>query len=234
MTAPILVVDDDPGVLEVVRFALEKAGFAVAEASDGREAVDRARALSPRLVVLDVNMPELSGTDVCRILRAESDVPIVFLSSADDEIDRVLGLEMGGDDYITKPFSTRELVARVKAVLRRLERVAKVDAPASERVLTHGALRLDLDRCEARWGDTAVVLTATELGLVRTLLGHPGRVYSRDELMRGAYDEFTVVSDRTIDSHIRRVRAKFAAAGGDVVETVHGMGYRIAEARVSR
>lgn len=229
MTAPILVVDDDPGVLEVVRFALEKAGFTVAEASDGREALERARALAPRLIVLDVNMPELSGTDVCRTLRAESDVPIVFLSSADDEIDRVLGLEMGGDDYITKPFSTRELVARVKAVLRRLER--RAPAPASTRVLEHGALRLDLDRCEAAWGDAKVVLTATELGLVRTLLGHPGRVYSRDELMRGAYDEFTVVSDRTIDSHIRRVRAKFADVGGEVVETVHGMGYRIAAAR---
>jgi len=229
MTAPILVVDDDPGVLEVVRFALEKAGFTVAEASDGREALERARALAPRLIVLDVNMPELSGTDVCRTLRAESDVPIVFLSSADDEIDRVLGLEMGGDDYITKPFSTRELVARVKAVLRRLER--RAPAPTSTRVLEHGALRLDLDRCEAAWGEAKVVLTATELGLVRTLLGHPGRVYSRDELMRGAYDEFTVVSDRTIDSHIRRVRAKFADVGGEVVETVHGMGYRIAAAR---
>ncbi|MFT6397097.1 MAG: two-component system OmpR family response regulator [Bradymonadia bacterium] len=221
----ILVVDDDPAIRQVVGFALQKAGFQVVEASDGREALIAFGREAPALLVLDINMPEMSGTDVCRTIRADSSVPIVFLSSNDDEIDRILGLELGGDDYLTKPFSPRELTARVRAVLRRTEQKA---SSKEANVMSQGDLSLNLDRFEATWGGESVILTVTEFGIVRTLLRYKGKVYSRGELMHGAYEDFTVVSDRTIDSHVRRVRQKFARAGaGDVVETVHGVGYRI-------
>ena len=225
----ILIVDDDSHIREVVRFALAKAGFRTAEAGDGREALAAFDRVAPDLVVLDIIMPEMDGTDVCRELRARSRVPIVFLSSKDEEIDRVVGLELGGDDYVTKPFSPRELVARVRAVLRRAGEPAAPAAPAEGRpnVLVHGKLRLDLDRFQAFWQGTEVVLTVTEFGVLRTLLGYPGKVYSRSELMDRAYNEHTVVTERTIDSHVRRVRRKFADAGGDPIETVHGVGYKL-------
>lgn len=221
----VLVVDDDPSIREVVGFALQKAGFEVAEAADGHAALLAFGRVSPALVVLDINMPEMSGTDVCRTLRAESSVPIVFLSSNDDEIDRVLGLELGGDDYVTKPFSPRELVARVRAVLRRCG--APVAEQQADDVLHHGQVRLDVDRFSVQVGDTPVVLTVTEFGVLKTLIRRPLKVYTRDELMQGAYADYTVVSDRTIDSHVRRVRRKFAQVGCDVIETVHGLGYRM-------
>ena len=223
----ILVVDDDPHIREVVRFALEKAGFAVVEASDGREAMERFGEATPALVILDILMPELDGTEVCRQLRQTTTTPIVFLSSKDEEVDRIVGLELGGDDYVTKPFSPRELVARVRAVLRRSEG-AKEEPERDRKVLTHGKLKLDLDRFQVFWGDDEVLLTVTEFGILRTLLGYPGKVYTRDELMDGAYRDHNVVTDRTIDSHVRRVRRKFASVGGDPIETVHGMGYRVA------
>lgn len=230
----VLIADDDPHIREVVRFALEQAGFATVEAEDGARALEAVREAVPDLVVLDVLMPEMDGTDVCRAMRAETATPIVFLSSRDDEIDRVLGLELGGDDYVTKPFSPRELVARVKAVLRRTAAPAP-EAPAGHprpaRVLEHNRLRLDLDRVAAYWADEPVELTKTEFGVLRTLMGYPGKVYSRNELMDGAYDHGTVVSDRTIDSHVRRVRQKFSQVGGDPIETVHGMGYKVGECR---
>jgi two-component system OmpR family response regulator len=251
MKKRILIADDDPHIREVVRFALEQAGFSTLEASDGLEAVeivaDHARSDQGRtgdhagankrldLVVLDVMMPEMDGTEVCRKLRADFEVPIVFLSSRDDEIDRVLGLELGGDDYITKPFSPRELVARVKAVLRRTggssprgdSQNHSLQNDGGENVLEHGQLRLDLDRFKAFWGDGEVELTKTEFGVVRTMMGFPGKVYSRNELMDGAYDHGTIVSDRTIDSHVRRVRRKFEDVGNSPIETVHGMGYKL-------
>lgn len=225
MSETILVVDDDPSIREVVGFALNKAGFRAVSAVDGRDALVAFGREEPALVVLDINMPEMSGTDVCRTLRATSNVPIVFLSSNDDEIDRVLGLELGGDDYVTKPFSPRELVARVRAVLRRV-------APATEPVeespsVSQGRVTLNEERFLTRCGDADVVLTVTEFGILRTLLRRPGKVFTRDELMRGAYADYTVVSDRTIDSHVRRVRRKFSAHGCDVIETVHGLGYRL-------
>lgn len=223
---PILIVDDDPDIREVVRFALTREGFVVAEAADGGEALRAFETLRPRLVVLDVLMPELDGTEVCRMLRQRSRVPIVFLTSKDDEVDRVVGLELGGDDYVTKPFSPKELVARVKAVLRRAEAPPEPSAGAA-RLLRHGRLTVDLDRFRATWDAREVVLTVTEFGLLRTLLAFPGKVYTRDELMERAYAEETVVSGRTIDSHVRRLRAKFAAMGAEPVETVHGLGYRV-------
>lgn len=223
----VLVVDDDGHIREVIRFALEKAGFRVAEAADGRQALEACRADRPDLLVLDILMPEMDGTDVCRQLRAQEEtatLPIVFLTSKSDEIDRVLGLELGGDDYVTKPFSPRELVARAKAVLRRASGPAPVEP---RQVLEWGPLRLDPERFEASWHGTEIALTVTEFGLLRTLMQRPGRVYTRDELMDGAYDDPTIVSDRTINSHVKRLRRKLSAEGAEPIETVHGVGYRL-------
>jgi two-component system OmpR family response regulator len=163
---------------------------------------------------------------VCREVRRQHELPIVFLSSRDDEVDRILGLELGGDDYLTKPFSPRELVARVKAVLRRA-RPSPAPVPDAPKMQERGPLRMDPERWRAWWSEREVVLTVTEFQLLATLLKVPGKVFTRDELMTRVYDD-VVVSDRTIDSHIRRVRQKFAAVGGEVIETVHGLGYRLA------
>jgi two-component system, OmpR family, response regulator len=228
----ILIVDDDPHIREVVRFALENAGYVTAQAADGREAVEQFLSVRPDLVVLDILMPEMDGTEVCRQIRLQSATPIIFLSSRDEEVDRIVGLELGGDDYVTKPFSPRELVARVKAVLRRAEtnQVATgppEETPSAKKVLRHSLLELDPDRFEAHWDGKPVVLTITEFGILRTLLSYPGKVFTRDELISAAYTYDNVVTDRTIDSHIRRVRRKFAEAGADPIETVHGLGYRL-------
>ncbi len=223
----ILVVDDDPHIREVICFALQKAGFVTLEAENGVQALTRFQEAHPDLVVLDIVMPELDGTEVCKTLRRLSAVPIVFLSSRDDEVDRIIGLELGGDDYVTKPFSPRELAARVRAILRRGKGEAPDPAAASQHRLEHGRLRLDLDRYTAWWQGQEVVLTLTEFGILRTLLSHPGNVFNRDQLMDGGYQDYRVVSDRTIDSHVRRVRAKFKAFGADPIETLHGIGYRL-------
>lgn len=227
MKHTILVVDDDAHIREIVRFALIKAGFDVVGAVNGQDALDQYPTVQPDLIILDILMPEMDGTEVCRQLRKHSNTPIIFLSSRDDEIDRVLGLELGGDDYVTKPFSPRELTARVKAVLRRLNDRQQDDVADTEsKQMTHGRLRLDLDRFKAYWDDEEVQLTVTELGVVRTLMSYPGKVFTRDELMRGAYRDNTIVSDRTIDSHVTRVRRKFEKLGGFPIETVHGLGYK--------
>lgn len=224
---PILIVDDDPNLREVVRVALELQHFEIVEASDGKAGVEAFQKHHPIAVVLDLMMPELDGFEVCRRIRATSRVPIVFLSSRDDELDRVLGLELGGDDYVTKPFSPRELVARVKAVLRRAEPIAPTtDEARHERTLSRGPLSLDFEAWRAFWNGVEVTLTVMEFNLLAALLRAPTKAFSRDELIDRAY-EGVVVSDRTVDSHIRRVRQKFAAVGGTVVETVHGIGYRL-------
>jgi two-component system, OmpR family, response regulator len=221
----VLIVDDDAHIREVVRFALEAAGMQTREADNGRAALEAFEKERCDLVVLDVLMPELDGTDVCRKLRQTSSVPIVFMSSKDDEIDRVLGLELGGDDYVTKPFSPRELVARVRAVLRRTTPVAATQKNA--RQVSYRGLSLDLDRYEASYAGKAVVLTATEFGILRTLLSHPGKVYNRQELIEGAHGEEHIVSDRTVDSHMRRVRQKLVGLGANMLETIHGIGYKL-------
>jgi two-component system OmpR family response regulator len=226
--AKILIVDDDPAIRDVVRFALTRAGFEAVEAADGPAALDAFAAAAPDLVVLDVLLPGLDGIEVCRELRRRSSVPILFLSSKEDEVDRVVGLELGGDDYIGKPFSPRELVARVRALLRRATPARTPAPPAPQTLRRHGKLTLDLDFVRASWDGQEVQLTATEFGILRTLIGRPGKVYSRDDLMDGAYGVDKVVSDRTIDSHVRRLRAKFAAIGAAPVETLHGFGYKLA------
>jgi len=223
----ILVVDDDPHIREVVCFALQKAGYATLTAADGRAALTVAARERPALVVLDILMPEMDGTEVCRRLRSESastTLPILFVSSKDDEIDRILGLELGGDDYVSKPFSPRELVARVKAILRRVSA-----PPEAAAMLQHGRLRLDLERYRAEWDGREITLTLTEFGILRTLLERPGKVCTRDHLMNTAYELHKIVSDRTIDSHVRRVRSKFAAVGAEPIETLHGIGYKLGD-----
>ncbi len=228
----ILIVDDDPHIRDVVRFALEQANFDVDEAADGKQGLDLFDPAVHQLIVLDVMMPEMDGTEVCRKIRAEAATPIIFLSSRDDEIDKVLGLELGADDYIAKPFSPRELVARVKAMMRRLELDGGGKAPADDaEIMEHGELKLDRTSFEAFWGDHAIELTKTEFMMVWGMMRYPTKVYSREALMRLAYDDHNVVvSDRTIDSHVRHIRKKFEAIDAAPIETVHGVGYRLAKA----
>lgn len=221
------MVDDDAHIREVVRFALAKAGHEVHEAADGRAALTAFRAGHSDLVVLDILMPEVDGLEVCRELRRDSEVPILFLSSRDEELDRVLGLELGADDYVVKPFSPRELVARVKGILRRSRPRDAADAGASE-VIERGPLHVDVDRHACTWAGTPVTLTVTEFHLLHSLLGMPGKVYTRDELVDRAYGAGHHITDRTVDSHVRRIRKKFRALGADPIETVYGLGYRVA------
>ena len=224
MAHRILVADDDPHIREVICFALEKAGMQVHAANDGASALRQFEELQPSLIVLDVGMPQMDGLEVCRQIRRTSDVPILFLSARDEEIDRVLGLEMGGDDYVTKPFSPRELVARVYVILRRGR---KEEKPESE-PLVRGLLRLDIGMHEASFGERPVQLTAIEFAMLKTLLAAGGRVLNRDQIMQAAYPGNIHVSDRTIDSHVRNLRGKLKEAGcEDGVETVHGVGLRI-------
>ena len=230
MPIKILVVDDDAHIREVVRFALEKAGFDIIEAGDGQKALELFQRIKPALIILDITMPEMDGLAVCREIRKTLDLPILFLSSRTDEVDRVVGLEIGGDDYVSKPFSPRELVARVQAILKRTSLRQTTADEIKE--LAHGAVRVDLYGHGAFWKDKRVALTATEFAILQTLLREPQRVYSRDRLMDAAYQGQVTVTDRTIDSHMRNLRAKYAKAGcKDLVETVHGVGYKLGPCR---
>ena len=227
----VLVVDDDPHIRQLLVFALEKAGLSAREAEDGEAALAAVSLQAPDLVVLDINMPKLDGLEVCRRLRAMGDLPILFLSSRDDEIDRVLGIELGGDDYVTKPFSPREVTARVQAILRRARKPAAAPTPV-EGMMNHGRLSLDPESWVARWGDTEVALTVTEFGILKILLGGPSRVFSRDQIIDRLHGPGFAITDRTIDSHIRNLRAKFARlGGGDLIETRPGVGYRLGPCR---
>lgn len=222
----ILVVDDDPHIREVVAFALESADYSIYEAANGLQALEVFKAEQPDLLVLDIMMPELDGLDVCREIRKTSTVPIIFLTAKSDEIDMIIGLELGGDDYMTKPFSPRQLVARVRSVLRRCQQIQTPQERPSTVEILHDSLRLNTEAFKAFWQDVEMILTVTEFNLLLVLAERPDKVFSREELMQKAYDNI-VVSDRTIDSHIRRVRAKIVAAGGEAIETVHGLGYKL-------
>lgn len=227
MPRTILVADDDPHIRQLLVFALAKAGLETIEAADGEETLRIAESQQPDLIVLDINMPRMDGLEVCRRLRAEGGLPILFLSSRDDEIDRILGIELGADDYVTKPFSPREVVARVMAVLRR----TAAQAPTVDRApgtIRHGRLALDPESWDASWAGAPVPLTVTEFGILRTLAGMPARVFSRDALIDRLRGPGFALTDRTIDSHVRNLRAKFAQAGAqDLIETRPGIGYRI-------
>lgn len=225
--ATILVVDDDAHIREVARFALARAGHSVELANDGAAAMSRIEQRVPDLVVLDVLMPELDGLALCRRLRNNGQrVPIVFLSSRAEESDRILGLDLGADDYLTKPFSPRELVSRVAAVLRRASPDVVAAVPAAQPVLAIGEVAIDRDRHEVKVSGSPLDVTATELRLLATLASHRGRVLSRGQLIATVYGDDHHISERTIDTHVRNLRAKLAAAGAPVIETVHGVGYR--------
>jgi two-component system OmpR family response regulator len=232
MAHSILVVDDDPHIRDVVRFAFEKTGMLISTAQDGKEALRQFDRNVHELVVLDIGMPEMDGLEVCRQIRKTSDTPILFLSARDEEIDRILGLEIGGDDYVTKPFSPRELVARVNAILRRARTTA---APGAPKAMNHGGLTIDPNGRSVAFQDKPVSLTALEFDILKTLLARPGFVFTRELILDAAYAGNIHVADRTIDSHVRNIRAKMAAAGCEsAIETVHGVGFRLGRCEALR
>lgn len=238
---PVLVADDDANLRASVRMALEREGFPVTEAADGIEARDvlKSAADRPRLVVLDISMPRMNGLDLVRELRAAGDaVPVIFLTSRDEELDRVLGLELGADDYLPKPFSLRELTARVRAVLRRSEtrvpgRTSAAAAAASvPRLRGSGAsapLGLDQEAFRAYWEDRELDLTVTEFRILECLADRPGAARNRESIVARAYPEGVYLSDRVVDSHVKRLRRKLRDAGApeELIETVYGLGYRL-------
>jgi two-component system, OmpR family, response regulator len=226
MAYRILVVDDEPHIRDVICFALERAGMAAATARNGTEAMMAFRRGAIDLIVLDVGMPEMDGLEVCRQIRKSSGLPILFLSARDEEIDRILGLEIGGDDYVTKPFSPRELIARIKAILKRSGNGGNADA--DQATLIAGGVSLDRAGRMVTFNGGVVATTALEFSILDVLLSRPDRVFSREQLMEAAYGPNVYVADRTIDSHIRNIRAKLSAAGaGGVIVTVHGVGFKL-------
>lgn len=231
MNGTIAIVEDEQNIRDNVAFALKREGYQVATYADGQIAWDDFQKALPDLVVLDIIMPRMDGLELCRRVRSMSEAtPIIFLTSRDEEFDRVLGLELGADDYLCKPFSMRELIARVKVLFRRLALVVDPGS-AGEDLLESGALELDLRRYTARWNNHVVPLTVTEFMILRALARHPGFVKTRQQLMEEGYPHDSYVSDRTIDSHIKRIRKKFTTVDGsfDRIDTVYGLGYRYAE-----
>lgn len=227
MGARILVVDDEVQLVRVLRGYLEQAGFDVLMAYDGQEALRVARQEEPDLVVLDLMLPRVDGIDVCRVLRRESQVPIIMLTARVEETDRIVGLELGADDYVTKPFSPREVVARVRAVLRRTR---GEEGPRPEEVYSVGALRLDTGRRLLLVGARKVELTPTEFEILRVLMRRPGRVFDRKTLLESAQDE-PESDERTVDTHIKNLRQKVErdAHRPEYILTVHGAGYKMTE-----
>jgi two-component system alkaline phosphatase synthesis response regulator PhoP len=222
----ILVVEDEPGIGRLVRDYLERAGFAVASASTGEEALAQARARRPALVVLDLGLPDRDGLDVTRDLRQVANVPIVMLTARGDESDRIVGLELGADDYVVKPFSPKELVARVRAVLRRSE-----SAASDAEVLSVLDVVLDVRRRRVSVAGRQVELTATEFALLETLMREPGRVYTRGQLLDAVHGVSFESYERAVDAHMKNLRRKLEPEPGSrrYLQTVHGVGYRFAE-----
>ena len=223
MNELILVVDDEAKIVKLARDYLERNNFRVISADDGVTALAAARRDRPDLIVLDLNLPGMDGLDVCRTLRRESNVPIIMLTARVEEMDRLIGLELGADDYITKPFSPRELVARVRAVLKRTR-----GAAAAAAALNHGVLTLDPAAHHCRVAGVEVALTATEMRILGQLMRRPGIAIGRAQLITQIWGAGTELSDRTLDSHLRNLRAKLSVAGCDTaIETVHGVGIRL-------
>ena len=233
MAATIALVDDDRNILTSVSIALEAEGFAVRTYADGVEALDGLDRQPVDLLILDIKMPRMDGLELLNRIRRTSDVPAIFLTSKDDEIDEVLGLKMGADDYVRKPFSQRLLLERIRSVLRRANSggAAGPSQPAEEQTITRGPLVLDTSRHACTWHGRDVVLTVTEFLILQALALRPGHVKSRDQLMDAAYDDQIYVDDRTIDSHIKRLRKKFKSVDSefDGIETLYGLGYRFRE-----
>jgi two-component system response regulator ChvI len=234
MAAQIALVDDDRNILTSVSIALQAEGFQVRIYTDGEQALRALTDNPPDLAVLDIKMPRLDGMELLRRLREKSALPAIFLTSKDDELDEALGLALGADDYITKPFSQRLLIARIRAILRRVEMRAQPEeegeAPPPERI-TRGRLDMDPARHRVRWAGQPVTLTVTEFLILEALASRPGFVKSRDQLMDVAYQDDVYVDDRTIDSHIKRLRRKFRATDPEfkAIETLYGVGYRFSE-----
>jgi two-component system response regulator ChvI len=228
----IALVDDDRNILTSVSIALEAEGFTVKTYSDGVEALRELNTNPPDLAVLDIKMPRMDGMELLGRIRKQSQLPVIFLTSKDDEVDEVLGLRMGADDYITKPFSQRLLVERIRAILRRQEllrdKSANPAAAAADPPIVRGELTLDPARHVCAWKGLEVALTVTEFLLLKALAQRPGMVKNRDQLMDSAYGEHIYVDDRTIDSHIKRLRKKFKAVDSEFghIETLYGLGYR--------
>ena len=224
----VLIVDDEPRIVQIARDYLEHAGFGVLTAEDGATALELARAQRPDLVVLDLGLPGMDGLDVTRELRRQSTIPIVMLTARDDELDRVLGLELGADDYMTKPFSPRELVARVRAVLRRSERPAEAGA-----VVSAGDLRLEVDRMRVERSGRVVELTPTEFQLLETLARQPGRIFTRSQLLDAIHGVSFESYERAIDAHVKNLRRKLELdpRAPRYILTVYGVGYRFADDR---
>jgi two-component system response regulator ChvI len=231
----IALVDDDRNILTSVSMTLEAEGFEVETYNDGLSALEAFNKRMPDMAVLDIKMPRMDGMDLLQRLRQKSSIPVIFLTSKDDEIDEVLGLRMGADDYVKKPFSQRLLVERIRALLRRQETIAS-DAAGGEpeaetRIMVRGNLVMDPLRHAVKWKGKDVSLTVTEFLLLQALAQRPGFVKSRDQLMDVAYDDQVYVDDRTIDSHIKRLRKKMRTADDDfsAIETLYGIGYRYNE-----
>lgn len=235
MTAQIALVDDDRNILTSVTIALEAEGFRVRTYPDGQKAWDALSKNPADLAVLDIKMPRLDGMELLRKLREVTDMPVIFLTSKDEEIDQVLGLRMGADDYIGKPFSQRLLIERIRALLRRMEMIKTQPGETvaeGDEIMTRGNLVLDPLRHRVTWKGLDVTLTVTEFLILQALAMHPGHVKSRDQLMDTAYSDDVYVDDRTIDSHIKRLRKKFRAVADDfdAIETLYGVGYRYRDA----
>ena len=230
--ATIALVDDDRNILTSVSIALESEGYKVETYTDGASALDGLQVRPPNLAIFDIKMPRMDGMELLRRLRQKSDLPVIFLTSKDDEIDELFGLKMGADDFIKKPFSQRLLVERVKAVLRRVSSRDTSSTPQeAAKVIERGKLTMDPDRHSCTWDGKSVTLTVTEFLILQSLAQRPGIVKSRDALMDAAYDDQVYVDDRTIDSHIKRLRKKFNAVDDsfDAIETLYGVGYRFKE-----
>ena len=233
MTASIALVDDDRNILTSVSIALQAEGFATRVYSDGEAALKALIDNPPDLAVLDIKMPRMDGLELLRRLRERSNIPVIFLTSKDDELDEALGLAMGADDYIAKPFSQRLLIARIRALLRRAEVLAAADDAEDESAprIVRGRLTMDPSRHGVTWAGQPVTLTVTEFMILETLAQRPGIVKTRNQLMDAAYHDDIYVDDRTIDSHIKRVRRKFhqVDATFDAIKTLYGAGYRFVD-----
>jgi len=226
MKPKILVVDDEPDAVELIDFNLKANGCDVTTAADGEEALQKARALLPNLIILDIMLPEVDGTEVCKILRRDprtSGIPIIMLTAKAAEIDRVLGLELGADDYVTKPFSPRELVLRIKKILDRGQTKTE-----SRETMRYGELQIDIPKHRATWKGRPFDLTATEFKLLTILAQRAGRVQSRDTLLRDVWEYDSMIDTRTVDTHMRRLREKLGGAS-KYLDTVRGVGYRFVE-----
>jgi len=224
----ICLIDDDQNILASLSLALKAENFEVETYSDGLSGLEALNSVNFDIAILDIKMPRLDGLEVLQKLRNSSDIPVIFLTSKDDEIDQLLGLKMGADDYITKPFSQKLLIERVKVILKRTTSSSEENQVASDSLLERGELLLNMDRHECQWKKERIKLTVTEFLILECLVHRPGYVKNRDQLMSAAYSDDLYVDDRTIDSHIKRIRRKFKLIDNEFnsIETLYGVGYR--------